>query len=299
MNSRFIYILGGLLAVLAPAFGQEGQIPFDVSASVDWRQGELNAQASFDLAQAGLKLPSGRYMGEEILNNAYSQLLERCLLSIPVDSSSTIGDLLDRRELSLEELDTLSRSAVQTPPSLSPDLTRMIGRYTIPLEKASALLTRHNQETEPERPLIPVQAADYTGLIIIADTALPVHGRNSRLLAEPCLFPKIWDTDMNLVYEREMANSARTEGTRIVRYATSENIFRPTPSGLEGDLAAFLGPNPLRIIARELFGMNPTDIVIDRSDALKIISTDNNRRILREGRVLLILNAAQLVSTGK
>ena len=50
------------------------------------------------------------------------------------------------------------------------------------------------------------------------------------------------------------------------------------------------GPNPLRSIAREVFGIRPTDPVIDREDALLIISSEENRRLLREGKVVLILH---------
>jgi len=143
----------------------------------------------------------------------------------------------------------------------------MTGRYTIPMEKISSFITRHSGPIEAERPLIPVPTANYTGIIIIADEQLPVRGRRALALMEPCLFPKIWDTDMNLVFERNMIAS-----NLMVRYAVRESIFRPTPSGLEGELAAFAGPNPLRILAREVFGVTPTDPVIDREDALKILS---------------------------
>jgi hypothetical protein len=59
-----------------------------------------------------------------------------------------------------------------------------------------------------------------------------------------------------------------------------------------------VGSNPLRILAREVFGLNPTDPVIDREDALKILSSENNRRLLREGRVVLVLNETKLKSGG-
>ena len=246
-------------------WGQE--IRFDVSASVDWRRAELFAQTSFDLAQAGLRLPSGRLIGEEILQRACPQLLRPYILSLRVDSSSTIGTLVDRGELSLEDLDSLSLEARKNPPSLSADLTGMIGRYTVYMEGISGLLNRHSRAVEPVRPLLPVQTVQYTGIIIVADGELPIRGRNAGALVEPCLFPKIWDTNMNLVYERSMIEPSKASAL-IVRYVAPESIFRPTPSGLEGELAAFLGPRPLRIIAREVFGIYPTDPVIDRDDAL-------------------------------
>ena len=283
-----------LSAALACAvWGQEEQVRFNVSVSVDWLQRQFSAQASYNLSQAGVKLPTGRLMGEEILKNAYPQLLRPYLLSLRVDSDSVIKTVVDNGELSFDDIDSLSIGADKTPLSLSPDLAVMIGRYTIPMEKISALFTRHRQAAEPETPLLPVQTADYTGIIIIADRELPVHGRVSGALLEPCIFPKVWDTNMNLVYEREMSDPGNREST-LVHYALTETVFRPTPSGLEGELADLLGSRPLRIIARGVFGVHPTDPVIDREDALKILSTDNNRRLLREGRVVLVLNEKML-----
>ena len=276
-----------ILGVLGPAWGQE--IFFDVSPSLDWIRGEMQAQVSYDLTQAGIRLPTGRFLAEETLQEAYSGLLKPHLLSLQVDSNSTMGDLINRGEVSLGELDALCLGADKIPPNLSADLTRISGLYTVFIEKISTLLLRGRRAIEPERPLVPVQTADYTGIIIIADSELPVHGRRAQVLLAPCLFPKIWDANMKVVYERNMLQSGL-----MLRYATRESILRPTPSGLEGELAALVGPNPLRILAREAFGINPTDPVIDREDALKILSSENNRRLLAEGRVLFVLDEKML-----
>jgi hypothetical protein len=150
----------------------------------------------------------------------------------------------------------------------------------------------HRRAAEIPPPLIPSPAADYTGIIVIADIELPVHGRNTGALVQPCLFPKIWDTEMNLLYERNMTDPSG--GRPVVRYIRAERIFLPTPSGIDEDLAAVVGSNPLRVIARGVFGACPTDPIIDREDALTILSTENNRRLLREGRVALAINADML-----
>jgi hypothetical protein len=125
---------------------------------------------------------------------------------------------------------------------------------------------------------------------------LPVHGRNTSALISPCLFPKIWDTEMNLIYERNLTDPALTSsGLRpIVRYAKREDIFRSTPSGIDNELIPLVGERPLRIFARSVFGAVPTDPVIDRSDAMLMISNENNRRLLREGRVVLVVNGEVL-----
>ena len=268
----------------------------------------MQAQTSFNLAEAGLRLPTGRLQGEDILHRAWPHLFRPHLLSLRVDSESTVGDLLARGELSLHELDNVSRSARQIPPNLSADMTSMIGRYTIQLQEISRLLgrrgiqvstefagtSRYRLGVEPFMPLIPVPTVDYTGIIIIADRELPVRGRHGTAMLEPSLFPRIWDTNMNLIFERNILDTSRLDTTLIVRYTDSGSILRPTPSGLEGELAALAGPRPLRIFAREVFGVYPTDPVIDHNDALRILSNENNRRLLREGRVILVLDAAQL-----
>jgi hypothetical protein len=146
------------------------------------------------------------------------------------------------------------------------------------------------------RTLTPVPTAAYTGIVIIADTELPVYGRNLRALPLPCFFPKIWDTEMNLIFERNMLESGTGKAGGMVRYVSGEAIFRPTPSGLDEGLLELVGPKPLRIIARGVFGIRPTDPVIDREDALLIISSEENRRLLREGRVALVLRRDVLSS---
>ena len=292
LTGKKIFAFLFLVILSFPIRGQERL--FNTAVSLDWIRASLYAQVNYDLSLAGIRLPAGRPMGEETLKTVYPSLLRPHLLSIRVDSNTTIRDLVDRGEISLGELDRFSREAAGIPPFLSADFTRMIGRYTINLEALSSSLLRHRRAVESNIPLIPAQTSDYTGIIIIANEELPIHGRNSRALAEPCLFPKIWDTDMNLIYERNMLESGG--GKLMARYAIQESIFRPTPSGLDDDLAGFLGQRPLRIIARGVFGARPTDFIIDRDDALKILSSENNRRLLREGRVLLVLNETVLAS---
>ena len=285
-------LLMGFIAFSFPAWGAE--VTFDVSSSIDWVSAELYSQTGFELAQAGIRIPTGRFLGEEILEEAFPRLIRPYILSIKIDSSSAVRDMLERGEISLRALDSLSLGAEKTPPRLSPDLTRMNGNYTLSLEKVSALINSNRRAFEPNRPLIPVQTADYTGIIVIANEELAVHGRAGHAFAEPCLFPKIWDTEMNLIYARNMFEAGAIGSFLMTRYAAPESIFRPTPSGLEGELEALLGPRPLRILARGIFGISPTDPIIDREDALKILSSENNRRLLREGRVLLVLDERNL-----
>jgi hypothetical protein len=99
---------------------------------------------------------------------------------------------------------------------------------------------------------------------------------------------------MSLIYERSMMDPDRARSAAMIRYASPSGVFHPTPSGLSPELAALVGGNPLRIIARGVYGIRPTDPIIDREDALLILSSEENIRLLREGRVAIVLDQSVL-----
>jgi hypothetical protein len=99
---------------------------------------------------------------------------------------------------------------------------------------------------------------------------------------------------MNLVFEKAMLDPSGT-GT-MVRYVSEQAVFHPGPSGLSEEAAAAAGERPLRIIARGVFGIRPTDLIIDRADSLLVVSSEANRRLLSQGRVVIALNDRVLKS---
>jgi hypothetical protein len=251
---------------------------------------EINAAVALNLGLAGVRLPTGRTQAEELISVEYPRLIRPSLLAIPVDSSSTVEDLINRGELSLNNIGNIAISAKRVPPALSTDLSSLATSYTIDLNRVGAELIRHSRPAEIKRPLIPIPAASYTGIIILASEELPIHGRNTKSLVYPCVFPKIWDTEMNLIYERNMMEQGKAREIGTARYVPEASIFRPTPSGLSPELTRLVGNNPLRIIARGVYGIRPTDPIIDREDAMIILSSDENIRHLREGRVAMVLS---------
>jgi hypothetical protein len=279
-----------LLALAGTAGGLYAQTPqIAVTGVIEWKKMEMRANLALDLASAGLRLPTGRTQAEEIIAVEFASLLRPYILAIPVDSSTTVEDLIRLGSFSFLGPEYIARSARRGYPTLSPDFSSLSSSSVLDLSILSSRLTLHSRPMEMRHILTPVPAAPYSGIIIIASGELPVHGRRTGAFVTPCLFPKVWDTDMNLVYERNILDpdgAARTP----VRYAAEEDIFRDTPSGLSPEISALVGNNPLRIIARGVFGIRPTDPVIDREDALIILSLEDNRRLLREGKVVIVLS---------
>ena len=284
--------LMGLFLIFVAVAGF-GQAKIGISGSVDWDKMEINAAVSLDLASAGIKLPAGRTQGEALISSEYVRLIRPNILNLQVDSSSNIGDLLGRGEWTLLETENLALQARSVPPALSPDFSSLSASYTLGLDGIAAAHIRHERPTEVPRTLNPVPAPVYTGIVIIASESQPVHGMRSTALPQPCLFPKIWDSEMNLIFEKNMLNP---KVSAMARYFPVKDIFTGGPSGLSPEIAAVVGERPLRIFARGVFGINPTDPIISRDDALLIISNAENRSLLREGRVVIILDESVLKS---
>jgi len=267
-----------------------------ISGTLDWESGKMETTVSFSTNDAGIRFPAGRGQAEDILSYEYPALLKSLLMTVQADSSSTIADLLTKGEFSHSDLDVICRTAQKSTPNFSADLARFSGQFSIALSRVRAAFIRHFQAGDPGRLLVPPPAANYTGIVIIANGFLPVHGRNTTDLVRPCLFPKIRDSQMNLVYERNLTDPAISgSGTNIlVHYTSAEKIFRSTPSGIDASLFDLVGEHPLRIFATSVFGTVPTDPVINIDDARQILANENNRRLLTESRIVIVINETLL-----
>ncbi|MDR0784348.1 MAG: polymerase [Treponema sp.] len=270
-------VLGGT------AFAQNAE----ARTSVDWTVMEITAQMSLDIAATNIKLPVGKTIAEEVLEWQYADMIRPTILGIQADSSHTLGDLLNAGEISLDAVEALGAPIRRTPMVLSSDLTRITASYTVSLKNIGASLLKHSRPASIKPPLAAPPAPVYTGIVILAEGELPVHGRNTSALVQPCLFPKIWDSEMNLFYDKSMTVP---RSVMSVRYAPSAAVLMDTPSGLEESLESFVGKKPLRIMAVGVFGVSPTDVVISREDALLILSSEANRKLLQEARIVFALN---------
>ena len=265
----------------------------DISGVLEWDKMEISAHVSLELKPLGLTLPTGRTQAEELIGAAYVALIRPLILSIPVDSSSFVGDHLAEGTFSLYDAEDYALSARTVPPAMTADMTGMRAAYTISLRGLSARFIKNPRPAAPPRLLVARPATAYTGILIIAGGELPLHGTNRKARTLPCLFPKLWDSAMTLIYDKSMLESPETV---MVHYAGEESIFRDSPSGLSPELTALVGDRPLRILAREVYGIRPTDLVIDEEDARSVIASEENRELLRQGRVVIILDTDLLTT---
>lgn len=255
-------------------------------STVDWTKPAFFSTAELNITESNIILPSGRGAASTILETKIPLLIKDPLLSLPVDSSKKLGDTVLQDTLSLEEITQIIQDGKKTAPVYSNKNDSIIINHTIKLNDISSKLVKHSIPYKPESPIEKTASRVYTGIIIDARGILPVQGEFVTSTGNPCLFPKVWNEDMELLYEKNIENSKTAKEKGIVSYhwSSDENLYRDR-----------IGNDPLRITAKKIFGINRTDPVISNKDALKILSIDENRELLKQGRVIILLDKEQLV----
>lgn len=285
------------LAAAPPVPAGDVQPRARISGTLDWEKLKISATISIDLRHTGIRLPAGRSLAEDMLLAQFFAKIEPFILAIPVDSSSALADWIERGALSPGAVEALANGANRVPAVYSRDFTSMSASYTIDLADVSLQLVRHARGREAPATLTPVESIAYTGILIFAAGPLDFYGHAGEALLHPSLFPKIWDTDMNLIYEKTTVEPETFKANTMVYYTKPANVFLSTPSGIAADVAARIGDKPLKIIAHSVFGISPTDPVIAAADAHTIISSPDTIRLLREGRVAIVVDDSVLVHT--
>ena len=234
----------------------------------------------------GIITPADRVGSEVLITDKMAFLVKDPLLSLYVDSANTIGDIILQNTITNEKLAEIINGSNLKPGVYTTSMQAVTMKASFNLDKVGSLMIMHNNPYTPTLPIEMVSSRSYTGIIIDARGALPVQGEFVTSVGYPCFFPKIWDDTMELLYERNMMNSQEAKTMGIVTYASSddESLYRDR-----------IGIDPLHISARKIFGTNRTDPVISRNDALKILSVPENLNLLKEGKVVILLDEDVLI----
>lgn len=252
---------------------------------INWENTTFFSDIRFDMSKAGIFLPTGRNTASYRIQQQLPFLVQSPLLTIPIDSSTRLGDAVLWNSVSLENLITIIANGYNTPSAFERDTEVLTTSHSISLGDIVALMVFHKNPYKLNAPIEQVSSRQYSGIIIDARGYLPVHGEFVEDRTAPALFPKIWDETMELLYEPNMiAPQILIEsGAVIYSSSTDEKIYEDR-----------VGLDPLRIVARQVFGIYRTDPVISRNDALKILSVPENIDLLTQGKVVLLLDGDML-----
>ena len=255
--------------------------PYATTVEVRWDDMTLTARVALDLRKAGIRMPAGRAEAEHMIERDLPSLIQDTVFLIPVDSYRTVGDTLQDGTLSINDLLGLLKSLARRESSFTPDFRLFSAVYELPLTNIASLYVRHSSPYSLPAPLDYVPSRPYSGIVIYAKGSLPVYGEHVEAAAVPCLFPRIFDERMNKILERNLVSPEAIHRWGLVGY---------TNDLVAASLEERTGDNPLRIAASAVFGTARTDLVISREEALRILSLPENRALLREGRVVIVID---------
>lgn len=251
-----------------------------VTLSVDWETRTVQIEITEHIPDSNRNLPAVRYRSERAVEARLQDYIRTALSSFPVTSRETASEIVRRSPALMYELERLSTRAVKEWSRLTRDFSSISMRYRLPIHpELASLFVDHSRTFAPPRLLEYVPTAEYTGIVIYAKGLYPVHGESVSSRLAPCLLPRIYDSEMNLLLSDGMVEPALLEQGGIVKYSFSAD---------EETIARIAGQEPLYLIAQELFGVRRSDLVIPAADAAKILADERNRSLLTSGKILVI-----------
>ncbi len=276
-----------LAAVLAgKASAAERKPIISSSSTIDWSKSNFVSDVNLDTERAKINMPSGKRAAINFVETKLPELIKEPLLSLYVNSTQQLGDLVLANDITLEHLTKIIDEGKKSPGIFTEGSLVLKTTHTINLREISSLMIKHHFPYENAKPIENIASRTYTGIIIDARGNLDVHGEFMTDSVYPCFFPQIWDENMNLIYERNMGNPESEFKNGMIHYDWRDD---------ESAYHSRIGSDPLHIKARKVYGHLRTDPVISREDALKILSVPENIKLLQEGKVVVLLNEENLV----
>lgn len=255
-------------------------------SSVDWTKNDFYSSISLDVRKQNLNSPAGKNAAEALIKLKMPSLVKDPLLTLFVDNSNYLGDVVSGGSINLEQITEIIEDGKRNSPVFSADAKTLNTTNIIKITNLSAVLVRHQYPYTAQEPLDSVPSRAYTGIIIDARGTVPVHGEYIESEVYPCFFPQIWDDNMNLIYERNMIDRNIASSRGIVRYDYSDDDRR---------YEDVTGTDPLYIKAYKVYGRNRTDPILRRRDALKILTVPENLELLKSGKVTILLDKKNLI----
>lgn len=255
-------------------------------SEMDWQSGTLQVTMTANAGSDTDIRPGFLHRAKQRIDAEFPNALFDALLSLRVNSVERVEDLVVAEPGVAARIAELSRKAR---PGLSrpfPDLSGLSRDYQVPIFPDFVnIFVDHSIPFSMEEVISWVPTADFTGVVIYAADPVPLRGTDRHVYPAPALLPEIYDENLRPVLEQDMLNPDAVRQRGVVAYTADpdEDAWRER-----------IGGNPYRIMAREVYGVHPTDIIIGADDADRLLSTRHNRELLQNGRILVILDDTRI-----
>ena len=277
MKAGFFALALALIGA-APALTQTPEI--QAETDINWTTGEIRIALTIPIDKPLHSAQSARTDAEELAKRYIDSIFYREMFPLLFDSVSNIQDKAINAPDLLSGLAEIGRNGRRTATRLDSTLSSAIITYAYSMyPDLVSVFIKHQNTYLPEIPIGFYPSSTYTGLVIYAKGSFPVHGEDAAESLRPALLPKIYDTKMNLITESTMVEPEYLSYWGVVRYTEDDDYL------FQGDR---VGPYPLVTMARKVFGNNRCDLIIPEEVALKVLANRENRKLISQGRILVI-----------
>jgi len=279
-----------LLLLSAPVYG-EG-IDLTAISDVHWDRGTLGITVKADIGD--YRSPGeARVAFEDKLRREIGTIFCEALYDIYLDSYRTIKEALERNNALLMALLDLGNRVAPMNIYLDTTLSTLTATFQFNMyPDIINIFTTHTYPYAPTSLMYHVPTVKYSGIVIYAKGEYPVHGEDpagkNPEPFHPSIQPKIFDTQMNLVAEAEMMEPEYLSRWGTFGYTDTTDYLAEKER---------IGATPIFTMARAVFGDYRTDLLIPVDVADQILATPDNRKLIEQGRILIIcdLPAAPLI----
>ena len=282
---HLIYIFLVFTQIL-PLYANSTPVQLEAKSKINWIKKEFTSNINLDIDKTNIAFPQGKNVVLNKIQQKLPLLIKDPLLTINVDSENKLLDVILDQELSYKQVENIISSSKCTIGRFTNKSSIYSTDHNIDVTQISSLLVKHKTPYKLQKPINYVSSKKYTGIIIDARGTLPVHGEFVQDKVNPCLFPKVYSSDMELFYEKNMVDSVKSKESGICNYDYSDNLEK---------YINLIGNEPLYIVAQKTFGQNRSDLIIKNEDALKITSIAENLNLIKEGKVVILLEKEKLI----
>ncbi len=255
--------------------------------TVDWPRGQVVIDATLELDGRVANVSKARALAEEEIRQRLPGILQEFLARLPLDSWQTVGERISQPDL--PAADALQRFPGRIrASSLTPNLREVRLRCEVPLYGPGGVFEPFVTHTHPSpmrRVLGFAPSRPFTGLVIDARGLLPTVGSADPQPVRPALSIRLLGPRLEPVLELPMCDPQAVRGRGMAAYTD-----RYTDEGSELAFRERIGADPLRVMARGVYGRLATDLILPEEAVRALLAREENRALLRQGRILIVID---------
>ena len=283
MKISRLLLLFLLLGLHTGLHAETGTERVHAASSMDWPGGRFILELSY-LAEDGEALSAESR--QHALNMIRREIPSRFLAEISglnIDSRHTIHNRIQESPFLTESLLDMSLRGETVSASFNRDFSRFTQVIRYPLyPDIISLFISHTTASPQSAELEYVPTGPYSGIVIYAEGPLPVQGTRKSSELQPAFFPKVYNTDMETIFEVHMVDPERLRSWGPVQFIPVEEIHRAFSR---------VGEVPLYIHAAALFGIRTCDIVVSDRSGRQVRANDHILSLLKQGKIAVIYSS--------